>query len=67
MNIARFTTVNLPMVTLQLNIRPVFDVNANVQGLDLASSAKDIEKTLTAERLPADCNSNAQRARGDIA
>ncbi len=52
MNIARFAPASLPMVASQLNIRPVFDVNADVQGRDLASAAQDIEKTLAAERRP---------------
>lgn len=39
-----------PIVASQLNIRPVFDVNANVQGRDLASAAAEIEKVLAANR-----------------
>ena len=34
----------------QLNIRPVFDVNADVQGRDLASAADAIDKVLDADR-----------------
>src|SRR6202035_5467338 len=34
----------------QLNIRPVFDVNADVQGRDLASAADAIDKVLDEER-----------------
>ena len=34
------------MVTSQLNIRPVFDVHADVQGRDLASAAVDIDKVI---------------------
>ncbi|WOJ90382.1 efflux RND transporter permease subunit [Methylocapsa polymorpha] len=52
MNIAQFAPVSLPMVASQLNIRPVFDVNADVQGRDLASAAEDIEKTLAANQRP---------------
>jgi multidrug efflux pump subunit AcrB len=37
-------------VTSQLNIRPVFDVNADVQGRDLASAAAEIDKVLDKER-----------------
>src|SRR6202008_4158548 len=39
MNAAKFRRGQLPIVTLQLNIRPVFDVNADVQGRDLDSAA----------------------------
>ena len=37
----------------QLNIRPVFDVNADVQGLDLATAATAIDKVLAANAPPA--------------
>jgi multidrug efflux pump subunit AcrB len=49
-NVARFGRGTLPMVTSQLNIRPVFDVNADVQGRDLASAAAEIRKVLAADR-----------------
>jgi multidrug efflux pump subunit AcrB len=49
-NVARFGRGRLPMVTSQLNIRPVFDINADVQGRDLASAAAEIEKVLAADR-----------------
>lgn len=48
MNIAGFGRANEPMVASQLDIRPVFDVNADVQGRDLGSAADDIEKALPA-------------------
>ena len=32
MNVAKFGRKNAPLVASQLNIRPVFDVNADVQG-----------------------------------
>jgi multidrug efflux pump subunit AcrB len=38
------------MVLSQYNIRPVFDVNADVQGRDLNSVAIDIDKVLAANR-----------------
>jgi multidrug efflux pump subunit AcrB len=38
------------MVLSQLNIRPVFDVNADVQGRDLASAAAAIDKVLAKDR-----------------
>ncbi len=51
MNVAKFGRKNVPLVASQLNIRPVFDVNADVQGRDLASAANDIDKVLNAERF----------------
>jgi multidrug efflux pump subunit AcrB len=50
MNVAQFGRKNVPLVTSQLNIRPVFDVNADVQGRDLASAAVEIDKVLDRER-----------------
>jgi multidrug efflux pump subunit AcrB len=50
MNVAQFGRKNVPLVASQLNIRPVFDVNADVQGRDLASAADEIDKVLDAER-----------------
>jgi multidrug efflux pump subunit AcrB len=50
MNIARFGRATSPLVTSQLNIRPVFDVNADVQGRDLASAADEIDKVLASDR-----------------
>jgi multidrug efflux pump subunit AcrB len=38
------------MVMSQYNIRPVFDVQADVQGRDLAGAAKDIEAVINANR-----------------
>jgi multidrug efflux pump subunit AcrB len=50
MNVAQFGRTKIPLVTSQLNIRPVFDVNADVQGRDLASAAAEIDKVLEKER-----------------
>jgi multidrug efflux pump subunit AcrB len=50
MNLAKFPRKSVPMAVSQFNIRPVFDVNANVQGRDLASVATDIEKMLAGEK-----------------
>ena len=50
MNIAGFGRTTTPLVTSQLNIRPVFDVNADVQGRDLDSAADEIDKVLAADR-----------------
>jgi multidrug efflux pump subunit AcrB len=53
MNVAQFGRKNVPLVVSQLNIRPVFDVNADVQGRDLASAAVEIDKVLDRERAVA--------------
>jgi multidrug efflux pump subunit AcrB len=50
MNLASFGRRAVPLVTSQLNIRPVFDVHADVQGRDLYGAAQDIEKVLKANR-----------------
>jgi multidrug efflux pump subunit AcrB len=46
MNVAKFNRRTVPMVMSQYNIRPVFDVNANVQDRDLNSVAEDIDKVI---------------------
>jgi multidrug efflux pump subunit AcrB len=50
MNLATFGRGKTPMVMSQLNIQPVFDVQANVQGLDLASAASAIDTVIAAHR-----------------
>jgi multidrug efflux pump subunit AcrB len=50
MNIARFGRGKVPMVMSQLNIRPVFDVHADIQGTDLKTAATAIEKVMDANR-----------------
>src|SRR6202041_2920777 len=50
MNVAQFGRKNVPLEVSQLNIRPVFDVNADVQGRDLASAADEIDKVLASDR-----------------
>jgi multidrug efflux pump subunit AcrB len=50
MNVASFGREAVPMVTSQLNIRPVFDVHADVQGRDLYSAAQDIDKVIKANK-----------------
>jgi multidrug efflux pump subunit AcrB len=50
MNVAKFGRNKVPMVMSQLNIRPVFDVHADVQGRDLNSAAEAIDKVLDANR-----------------
>jgi multidrug efflux pump subunit AcrB len=52
-NVAKFGRKNAPLVASQLNIRPVFDVNADVQGRDLASAAAEIDKVLALDRAAA--------------
>jgi multidrug efflux pump subunit AcrB len=49
-NVASFGREAVPMVSSQLNIRPVFDVHADVQGRDLKSASRDIDKVLQAHR-----------------
>ncbi len=50
MNVARFGRGKVPMIVSQLNIRPVFDVQADVQGRDLNSAAAAIDKVIEADR-----------------
>ncbi|HEY3659571.1 MAG TPA: efflux RND transporter permease subunit [Steroidobacteraceae bacterium] len=50
LNLASFGREAVPMVTSQLNIRPVFDVHADVQDRDLYGAARDIDKVLDAHR-----------------
>jgi multidrug efflux pump subunit AcrB len=52
-NIAKFGRKNVPLAISQLNIRPVYDVNADVQGRDLASAADAIDKVLATDRATA--------------
>jgi multidrug efflux pump subunit AcrB len=54
MNISRFGRGKVPLVTSQYNIRPVFDVHADVQGLDLQTAAVRINRVLDADRPPPD-------------
>jgi multidrug efflux pump subunit AcrB len=50
MNVAQFGRKNVPMIVSQLNIRPVFDVHADVQGRDLNSAAGAIDKIIDADK-----------------
>jgi len=50
LNLASFGREAVPMVTSQLNIRPVFDVHADVQGRDLYGAAHDIDEVLKEHR-----------------
>jgi multidrug efflux pump subunit AcrB len=50
MNVAKFGRDKVPMIMSQYNIRPVFDVHADVQGRDLNSAATAIDKVIEANR-----------------
>jgi multidrug efflux pump subunit AcrB len=50
MNMAQFSRTKVPMIVSQLNIRPVYDVHADVQGTDLNTAAKAIDKLIAASR-----------------
>jgi multidrug efflux pump subunit AcrB len=50
MNVAKTGRGTMPLMLSQLNIRPVFDVDANVQGRDLASAAAAIDKVIAQDR-----------------
>jgi multidrug efflux pump subunit AcrB len=52
MNLSSISRRTVPLVTSQLNIRPVFDVHANVQGRDLYSAAREVERVIAANRPP---------------
>ncbi len=51
MNVSRFARSTVAMVASQLNIRPVFDVDADVQGRDLNAVARDV-RTIIARDQP---------------
>jgi multidrug efflux pump subunit AcrB len=50
MSVASFSRTKVPMVVSQLNIRPVFDVHADVEGRDLYSAATEIGRVVDAVR-----------------
>lgn len=52
MNIARFGRAKIPMVVSQSNIRPVVDVNADVQGRDMKSAADAIQQVIDQDQPP---------------
>jgi multidrug efflux pump subunit AcrB len=52
MNLSSLARQQVPLVTSQLNIRPVFDVHANVQDRDLYSTSRDIERVIAAHQPP---------------
>ena len=65
MNLASFGRESVPMVTSQLNIRPVFDVHADVQGRDLYSAAQDIDRLIKANQ-PVSSNALSVRLSGQV-
>jgi multidrug efflux pump subunit AcrB len=50
MNVAHLSRGRVPMVMSQLNIRPVFDVHADVQGRDLESVATRIDSLIQKDK-----------------
>jgi multidrug efflux pump subunit AcrB len=54
MNMTSIGRQTVPLDTSQLNIRPVFDVHANVQGRDLYSTSRDIDRVIAANQPPAE-------------
>src|ERR1700722_12249895 len=52
MNLSSFGRQQVPLVTSQLNIRPVFDVDADVQGRDLYSTSQEIDKVIARNQPP---------------
>src|ERR1700733_15135205 len=52
MNVSSMGRSKIPLVMSQLNIRPVFDVHADVQGRDLYGAARDIDRLIDANRPP---------------
>ncbi len=65
MNIAQFSRGRVPMIMSQLNIRPVFDVNADVQGRDLKSAADAIQNVLDKDR-PTDASAMKVTLAGQV-
>jgi multidrug efflux pump subunit AcrB len=47
MNVADFSRGKIPVVMSQLNIRPVFDVNADVQGRDMKSATDEVQRIIS--------------------
>jgi multidrug efflux pump subunit AcrB len=54
MNVSQLGRRTMPLVTSQFNIRPVFDVHADIQGIDLDAAATKIQAVLDADRPPPD-------------
>ncbi len=54
MNLSKLGRQRIPLVTSQLNIRPVFDVDADVQGRDLYATSRDIARIINENQPPAE-------------
>ncbi len=54
MSMSAFGRQKIPLVASQLNIRPVFDVHADVQGRDLYSASNDIDAVIKKNQPPAE-------------
>jgi len=65
MNVASFGRAAVPMVASQANIRPVFDIHADVQGRDLNAAARDIDAVIAAHR-PAAAQALKVRLTGQV-
>ena len=52
MNVANVSRTQVPMLLSEVNLLPVFNVNADIQGRDLAGAAADIDRVLKADRPP---------------
>jgi len=50
MNTIKIGRKTMPLMMSQLNIRPVFDVNAGIQDRDLSSTAEDLDALIATER-----------------
>jgi multidrug efflux pump subunit AcrB len=50
MNVAKFGRTRVPMIVSQVNLRPGFDIHADVQGRDLASAAKAIDAVIAKDQ-----------------
>ena len=50
MSVAKFGRTKVPLVVSQVNIRPAFDVHANVEGRDLHSAAAAVDEVIDAAR-----------------
>jgi multidrug efflux pump subunit AcrB len=50
LNVANFGRGKIPMVMSQYNIQPVFDVNADIQGTDMATATTEIQKVIDKDR-----------------
>jgi multidrug efflux pump subunit AcrB len=59
MNVADFSRSKIPMVMSQLNIRPVFDVNADVQGRDMKGATDEVQRVIERDQPDASASMTA--------